>query len=138
MRTYKGLIGKPKNENQILIGGTNPEGRHGLGVAKLGVDYWGAIYGQGKGLQGQFYGIITKDLRKKKHPSISIGYILYQLEELRVFAKNNPRRELLIAYSGTGVNLNGYTPAQMANMFAQIDWPLNVTFEEEFYKLMNK
>src|SRR5687768_5464916 len=136
MKTYKGPIEKLE-PNQIFVFGSNTEGRHGAGAALWALMNAGAIYGRNKGLQGQAYGIITKNLRATKHPSVSIAYILVQLEMLADRAKGiHSDKEFLIAYSGTGLNLNGYTPKQMANMFAQIEWPENVVFEEGFAKLM--
>lgn len=135
MKTYKGLITKLK-PHQIMVFGSNTEGIHGAGAALWALKNAGAIWGQSKGLQGQAYGIITKNLNAKKHPSISIAYILLQLESLQVYAKLASEKEFLIAYSGYGVNLNGYTPKQMANMFSQIEWPENIVFEEEFAKLL--
>lgn len=140
MKTYKGLIGKPTNPNQILVGGTNPQGRHGAGVALLGLQYWGAIYGVGYGLQGQFYGIVTKDLRLLTHPSIGQGHIIDQISSLGKFARSlyYVNKEFLIAYSGNGKNLNGYSAQEMANMFKEglVIIPKNIVFEEGFAKLM--
>lgn len=49
----------------IFVFGSNPEGRHGAGAAKIAVDKFGAKYGQGEGLQGNAYALPTKDLRSK-------------------------------------------------------------------------
>ena len=38
--------------NTIFVFGSNPEGRHGAGAAKVARNQFGAIYGQGEGLQG--------------------------------------------------------------------------------------
>ena len=48
-------------KNQIFCMGTNPEGRHGAGAAKTGMKF-GAQYGKGRGLVGNTYGLITKNL----------------------------------------------------------------------------
>ena len=49
--------------NTIFVFGSNPEGRHGAGAAKVAREQFGAIYGQGEGLQGNSYALPTKDLR---------------------------------------------------------------------------
>ena len=36
--------------NTIFVFGSNPEGRHGAGTAKVARNQFGAIYGQGEGL----------------------------------------------------------------------------------------
>lgn len=57
--------------NTIFVFGSNPEGRHGLGAAKIARLYFGAKYGIGEGFQGKSYAIPTKDLRIKGVKSIS-------------------------------------------------------------------
>lgn len=136
MRTYTGIIHKLK-ENQIFVFGSNMQGRHGKGAARWAVDNAGAIYGQARGLQGNAWGIITKDLNKRIHPSISRQFILSQLRDLLWFATEKVGYEFIIPYRADSVNLNGYTPEQMASMFAEFMWPDNVLFEERFAELMN-
>lgn len=58
---YTGMI--VPDDNTIFVFGSNPEGRHGAGAAKTAVQKFGAIYGQGEGLQGNAYALPTKDLR---------------------------------------------------------------------------
>ena len=45
--------------NEIFVFGSNLEGMHGGGAALLAYRKFGAIWGQGVGLQGQSYGIPT-------------------------------------------------------------------------------
>ena len=47
-------------EDMIFVFGSNLAGRHGKGAAKSALAY-GAVYGQGSGLQGRSYAIPTKD-----------------------------------------------------------------------------
>lgn len=134
-KTYKGQI-KKLEKNQALLFGCNPEYRHGKGNALLAVKIAGAKYGMG-GAQGRSYCIITKDLRKRKHPSISKEFIIQQIGEFYEFAKKFWNVEWLIPYSGKGVYNCGYTPQEMAEMFSAFDIPENLVFEEEFDKLLN-
>lgn len=138
-KTYKGMINSLK-DNQIFVFGSNTEGRHGLGAAKTAKDKFGAIYGQAEGLQGQSYAIITKDLIKddKKNPSRTKEQIIEQIHKLYEFAKQNPDKEFLVAYSGTGKNLNYYSNEDMASMFASEIIPSNIIFEENFNNLVNQ
>ena len=46
-------------ENEIFVFGSNLAGAHGGGAALLAYRKFGAIWGQGVGLQGQSYGIPT-------------------------------------------------------------------------------
>lgn len=135
MKTYKGLI-KNLERNQVLVFGGNTEYRHGKGNALLAVKIAGAKYGKG-GAQGKSYCIITKNLKKKKHPSIDKEFIILQIGELYDFAKRYWNLEFIVAYSGLGVNLNGYSNQEMADMFSSFEIPENIIFEENFYKLIN-
>lgn len=134
-KTYRGLL-KSLEPYQIFVFGSNTQGIHGAGAALWARKNAGAIYGQARGLQGQSYAIITKDLSAMVQPSISRDIIISQLADLSSFASDNPELDFMIAYSGEGINLNAYTPEEMAEMFRTIEWTENVIFEEKFYKLM--
>lgn len=134
LKTYTGQIGKPK-PNQCLVMGVNPEFRHGKGIALIGVKYWGAIYGKG-GAVGKTYSIITKDLRKRKHPSVPSYFIIEQIGELYEFAQRYAHVDFLIPYRADSNNLNGYSPQEMADMFSSFKIPENIVFEEGFSKLI--
>jgi hypothetical protein len=135
---YTGLI-KKLPDNGIYVFGANTEFRHGKGAAKKAVKF-GAIYGKG-GFQGKSYAIITKDLTKKVHPSISKDFIIEQIKELYKFALSKPELNFYIVYRGDAVNLNGYTPKEIASMFNCFNdvnkIPSNIVFEEKFFELMN-
>jgi hypothetical protein len=133
MRTYRGRITKLE-DNQVFVFGANTQFRHGKGAALQAVKF-GAIYGKG-GFVGKTWSIVTKDLTKRNHPSISKQHIIDQISKLYKFSRDNPDKEFLVAYSGTGVNLNGYSNQQMADMFSSEDIPDNIVFEEEFSKLL--
>lgn len=139
MRTYKGKI-KSVKPYQIFVFGSNTEGRHGKGSALFAKQKCGAIYGQSSGLQGNSYAIITKDLNKKIHPSISKEFIIEQIFELYEYATSDDgqKYDFIVAYSGTEVNLNNYTNQEMADMFSFHSIPNNIVFEENFAKLLKK
>jgi hypothetical protein len=122
--------------NQIFVFGSNTEGRHGKGAAKTAMRF-GARYGQAEGPQGRTYAIVTKNLRAKTHPSIAVGRITKQIIALYMYAQDHPDQQFMVAY-GTGKNLNGYTPQQMAIMFAVQQPPDNIVFERYFGLLVDK
>jgi hypothetical protein len=136
-KTYSRRITKASDLalNQIYIFGSNTEGRHSKGSALIARIEFGAKYGQASGMQGRSYAIITKDLRKAIHPSISPEIIKRQIQHLYSIAADDDN-EYVIAYTGTGINLNGYSPKEMAAMFAAFPIPANFVFETEFYKLI--
>lgn len=137
-KTYTGLIQRLE-PNQIFVFGSNTQGRHGAGAALVALSLFGAVYGQAYGRQGSSYAIVTKDLTKSIHPSINKYNIVDQIKQLYKYAEDNENLEFVIAYSGIGTNLNGYTPDQMAAMFAYPNIiPANIVFEEQFSTLVTK
>ena len=135
MKTYKGFI-EELPHNGIAVVGTNPQGIHGAGAAKWAYDNAGLLWGHAQGLCGKSYGIITKNLRKRIHPSISEPDIVSQIGKLYKVAQVMDQHEFYVFYSADGVNLNGYTPQEMARMFSHHPIPNNIVFEEGFSKLL--
>jgi hypothetical protein len=137
VRTYRGKL-KSIKPYQIFVFGSNTQGRHGLGAALFAKQKCGAIYGQSSGLQGNSYAIITKDLNKKIHPSISKEFIIEQIFDLYEYSMSDDgqKYDFIVAYSGIEVNLNNYTNQEMADMFSFHSIPNNIVFEENFAKLL--
>jgi len=149
--TYKGLIKKLKN-NEIFVFGSNPQGRHGAGAANIAYKKFGAIYGQGRGIQGQSYALVTKNLKsnyleketnilynKKGLKSLSPKQIIFNIKELCSFARKNRDKKFLIAYLGisNNITLNGYSCEEMVSFFKQCKpIPKNIIFEENFNKMI--
>lgn len=46
-------------ENEIFVFGSNLKGIHGGGAARVALEKFGAVWGQGTGLQGNSYAIPT-------------------------------------------------------------------------------
>ena len=101
--------------NAVFVFGSNLAGRHGKGGAKDAVDYFGAKYGQGIGLQGNSYAIPTKDSHLKVLP---LSEIRQYVKEFLIFAKQYPNKVFVITPLGTG--LANYTTAQIAPMFEAV------------------
>lgn len=134
-KTYQGTIRSLK-PFQIFVFGSNTEGRHSKGSALVARMKYGAIYGKPEGFQGQSYAIVTKDLTKKKHPSVSISYIKRQIKDLYKYAEEHPDNEFWVVYRANTENLNVYTDIEMADMFKSRNVPLNIVFEDVFTKLI--
>lgn len=138
MKTYKGNLEEylQGSKNKVLVFGSNWQGRHKAGVAKLALKF-GAVLGQAKGRQGNTYAIVTKDLQRTKHPSVTRTQIELQIAELYRYAYAvNPEEEFVIPYTATGENRNGYSPEDMATMFGWLPIPDNIVFEESFATLI--
>lgn len=85
---------KELKENEIFVFGSNREGLHNGGSAKLALDKFGAIYRQGNGLQGKSYAI--NSMSGLKYLQIGVG-------EFIEFAKNNPNLHFLVTEIGCGI-----------------------------------
>ena len=133
--SYTGNI--TPDANTIFVFGSNPEGRHGAGAAKVAREQFGAIYGQGEGLQGNAYALPTKDLRVKKNNSlrsISSEQIIESIKKLYETARQNPDKQFKVAYRNTDkASLNGYTGLEMIDMFLKAgSIPANIVFSKEW------
>ena len=117
----------------ILVFGSNEAGRHGKGAALNARKRWGAIYGQGYGLQGQSFAIPTKDFRIQ---TLSIQSISGYVRAFMEFVKQNPDRMFVITAIGTG--LAGYSHEEMAPLFGPIRDFKNCFFPEEWKPILEK
>jgi hypothetical protein len=113
----------------ILVFGSNTEGRHGAGVAKTARDKWGAEYGNPKGMQGDSYAIITKDLSKGLR-SIDLEDIKTQIDEFWRYTIANPSTIFIVSPIGCG--LAGYKMSEIKPLFKNHTWLNNVYFHFEF------
>lgn len=136
VQSYSGDITPSKDV--IFVFGSNPEGRHGAGAAKVAKEKFGAIYGQGEGLQGSAYALPTKDLRVQENRglrSISPSQITENIRKMYQVALNNPDKKFMVAYRNIGdkVSLNGYSGNEMIDMFLSAgEIPSNVYFSSEW------
>ena len=125
------------DDKTIFVFGSNPEGRHGAGSAKIAHDLFGAEYGVGEGLTGNAYAIPTKDLRVKEnngYKSISPDVITRSICRMYDCAEAHPDKLFKVAYRNTDKpSLNGYTGFEMMNMFDNAGVPpKNVIFSLEW------
>lgn len=84
----------------IFVFGSNLAGRHGKGAASFAMERYGAIYGQGVGLQGQSYAIPTKDGNLKPLP---LGEIEKYVIRFLDFAREHPELDFQLTAIGTGL-----------------------------------
>ena len=117
-------------ENQIFVFGSNMNGNHAGGAARLAVEKFGAIMGQAEGIQGQSYAIPTLDEDMEK---VTEEDLINYLGNLRHFANEHPEKEFLLTAIGTGIA--GFDTNYMAYMVLRANLPGNVTIPEEFSKI---
>ena len=75
---------------------------------------YGAIYGQGEGLQGHSYGIPTKDEQLR---TLTLTEIEAHVKIFLDFARSHPLLTFYVVPIGCG--LAGYKPHQIAPMFRE-------------------
>ena len=81
--------------NDIFVFGSNLAGAHGGGAARLAYNRFGAIWGQGVGLQGQSYAIPTMQG--------GVETIKPYVDEFISFAKQHPEQKFLVTKIGCGI-----------------------------------
>lgn len=115
---------------KIVVFGSNTQGRHGAGLAKVCCEVFGAQYGLPIGFQGNSYAIITTDLQGKTE--ITIEFIMHQVLVLNAIARSNPLMIFYMTKIATG--LAGFTLEEVQSMFLSIadDIPENVILPIEF------
>lgn len=139
-RTYSGFVPNNLASHIICAFGSNPEGRHGAGTALICMNHHGAKHGQGSGLQGNSWGIITTDLRNKRRPNVGKTFIINEIKKMYEFfaLTGNEGLECWVMYTGTNTkNLSGFTNQEIADMFAVHPIPNNIVFNDEFATLLN-
>lgn len=112
----------------IFVFGSNLAGRHGAGAALHARFVHGARLGQGEGLQGQSYGIPTKDGSLKTLP---LSKIQEHVNKFIEHARQNPKEEYHVTAIGTG--LAGYSHRQIAPLFKKA--PKNCRLPKEWLGL---
>jgi hypothetical protein len=116
---------------EIFVFGSNLAGRHGAGSALQAVKHHHAVYGVGVGPTGTAYAIPTKDEKLGVLPlSVIRGHVIDFLN----YAERNPQLHFRIVAIGCG--LAGYTPEQIAPMFA--DAPDNCILPDVFHTALNR
>lgn len=118
--------------SKIFIFGSNLAGRHGKGAAKFAMQAYGAIYGQGYGLQGNSFAIPTKDANLKTLP---LKFIEGYVKKFCQFSRDRTDLGFILTLIGCG--LAGYEPKQIAPMFFKelLD---NVDIPKEFLDVADR
>ena len=111
-------------ENEIFVFGSNLQGLHGGGAARLAYNKFGAIWGQGVGLQGQSYGIPTM------HGGVDA--IKPYVDEFIEFAKSHPELTFLVTRIGCGIA--GFRDEDIAPLFKECIKMENICLPKSFHE----
>ena len=115
-------------DDEIFVFGSNLEGLHGGGAALLAYERFGAVWGQGTGLQGKSYGIPTM------HGGIDV--IAPYVDEFIAFAREH--RELKFLVTEIGCGIAGFTVEEMAPLFKDAIDEENIYLPQRFIKILEK
>lgn len=94
-------------DGEIFVFGSNLAGQHGGGAALAAYRKFGAIWGQGVGLQGQCYAIPTMQG--------GVDTIKPYVDDFIEFAKTHPEMRFLVTRIGCGIA--GFTDSEIAPLF---------------------
>lgn len=116
------------NVQEIFVFGSNLQGMHGGGAARVAVSKFGAIMGQGVGIQGQSYAI----------PTMQGGVETIQpyVDEFIEFAKAHSEYKFLVTRIGCGIA--GFTDSEVAPLFKEALTVENIYLPESFLNELNK
>ncbi|MBQ1219068.1 MAG: hypothetical protein IIX76_03795 [Bacteroidales bacterium] len=116
------------NNGEIFVFGSNLRGLHGGGAARVAYERFGAIWGQGVGMQGQSYGIPTM------HGGVDA--IKPYVDEFIEFAQNHTEYTFLVTKIGCGIA--GFKEEEIAPLFADALYVDNIVLPESFVMYLNQ
>ena len=117
---------KDLKENEIFVFGSNLGGFHGGGAARVALEQFGAVWGQGVGLQGQSYAIPTM------HGGVDV--IKPYVDEFIACARDH--RELKFLVTPIGCGIAGFAIEEIAPLFAAAIDDENIILPESFVKVI--
>ena len=119
--------------DEIFVFGSNEAGIHGAGAARTALELFGAKHGEGIGFTGQCYAIPTKD---RQIETLSLDIIEKYIDLFLHYVPHYPTKTFLVTQIGCG--LAGYTPEQIAPLFAKAVDLDNVHLPAEFWEVLNR
>lgn len=107
-------------QGEIFVFGSNLSGMHGGGAAFVAYRKFGAVWGQGVGLQGQSYGIPTMQG--------GVETIRPYVDEFIQFAGEHPELTFLVTRIGCGIA--GFTDDEISPLFEKAHSIENIVLPE--------
>lgn len=127
-REYTPDIITKLRDNEIFVFGSNLRGAHGGGAARLAYERFGAVWGQGVGLQGRSYAIPTMQG--------GVETIKPYVDDFIEFAFIHPELKFLVTRIGCGIA--AFTPDEIAPLFEDaLDYD-NVILPRDFVEVITK
>ena len=114
-------------DNEIFVFGSNLAGNHGAGAAATAMDNFGAIWGNGVGMQGQSYAIPTM------HGGVDD--IKPYVDDFIHFARNNSYLTFFVTRIGCGIA--GFKEEEIAPLFEEAASLENVYLPDTFWDIID-
>lgn len=113
--------------NEVFVFGSNLAGRHGGGAARIAVEKFGAIWGQGVGKQGQCYAIPTMQG--------GVETIKPYVDEFVEYAQKHTDEKFLVTRIGCGIA--GFSDEEIAPLFSEATKISNIYLPSGWWHLLN-
>lgn len=113
-------------ENQVFVFGSNLAGMHGGGAARVARLRFGAVMGNGVGMQGRSYAIPTMQGGTETIRPYVNDFIAY--------AKEHPELTFLVTPIGCGIA--GFEPEDIAPLFEEASNVENIWLPKSFWKVL--
>ena len=114
------------NEKEVFVFGSNLDGAHGGGAALTAFRKFGAVWGQGVGMQGQSYAIPTMQG--------GVETIKPYVDEFIDFAREHSDKVFLVTRIGCGIA--GFRDEQIAPLFREALSMDDVVLPRSFVKVL--
>lgn len=114
--------------DEVFVFGSNLQGHHGGGAARVAQSRFGAVWGQGIGLQGQSYAIPTMQG--------GVETIKPYVNQFIVFAKNHT--ELFFYVTRIGCGIAGFKDEDIAPLFSEALGIDNICLPESFIPFLEQ
>ena len=114
------------SSDEVFVFGSNLSGRHGGGAARAALNKFGAVYGQGVGLQGQSYAIPTMQG--------GVETIAPYVDDFIDFAKRHNDKFFYVTRIGCGIA--GFRDEDIAPLFKEALNLSNVCLPESFVDVL--
>lgn len=111
----------------MFVFGSNLAGAHGGGAARVARERFGAVWGQGVGLQGQSYAIPTMQG--------GVETIRPYVDQFIAFAEAHTELKFYVTRIGCGIA--GFTVAEIAPLFRDALGKPNIVLPRDFVEAMD-
>ena len=113
-------------DNEIFVFGSNLQGMHGGGAARVARLRFGAVLGNGVGIQGQSYAIPTMQG--------GVETIRPYVDDFIAYAQQHPSLHFLVTPIGCGIA--GFEPEDIAPLFEGAKAVKNISLPESFWEVI--